>query len=1136
MRTDLTAAFIAAKNSATRKPRQLLVFQFPTAGNIYASDQQITLGGVTYLPLVENWGQLSDATGMDSDISAETRQMNITLWNGGSKPFSEYFLQEDPEDVEVLLYQWFDGLADADKLLLDRFVVQDPISFDEASRLLTLDLVSINMRYVGKCGATVTTALWPYALPEHVGQAIPLIIGDAGECNTLCVKTAPSATLFGSIIAKTQTIDCNEGLGEFSSAGYIQVEQEIIKYSSRVGKRFYVAQRGCSIVGIESSGRENHPDNAEVHQLITDHTYILGELPIASITGVKVDGYPAPASTYSVAIAGTYGKIFFKQKPYSYQFAASAQTLELFSFAAASNNTAWQPHYAYDQNKTSSCAMINELYPTLSLELQSSLSDINGMITTAYLEVHHWETNVYVNDYVEVWVEGIGVVGKLSKPNRADVFWLDAEVDLDHGHDHTTGDQHNHFHYDGRYSANASGHLHPLEGTATQIEGECDAALPGKIIPETNGTKSATLHYNFFNIPAGAVADGAFIRLRADLASVRVEIYYGSYSLGTWDCRTTGNLFIDTTFSRLNHDSYIRFVVYGSNVNGANILIREAGLTWNFDGTMQEAADFVSPYLAQNGVNQDTHNTNHPDDVYPLLTDNAAIEILSKKSPARTLVDRFDLSDFMLPSWSWFAGRQVQVRYVGTVNDVNVFIPWITFVVEFRKKERVYSDRITATVSGSTSKRPDQVLQTLLGKAGLPAAYIDTASFAAAGSWFTANAYTIDGVIEGNLSVAEAIKKVCRQTRCRLYWSGGKAKLAIRKQPADWTIAKYLDADNYQLRSIKANRQSVQDLVNRVELLYGINRTQEVKPYLIPVTGKGAVTVATQGQPYLSSLIKSDAASIAAHGVREQPDNFQFDLVRSYSMANSLADYYLATLAYPSTFYELNAYLEQTELEKEDIVALTSSGFHKIRKMPLRIKEVSRLFGSGKNRSINHLRIIAECLRYILLEKTTGDTVLALDSLIAVVGKLIDMADHVHVQDELVTAEGVRLSEEITIEETLDILWTILSGLEDTATVSEVLGGGMGVLLEDQVRAIEDLAVWRGIGFGSQDFGMFGFGGVKSWGESNPDELIFTELLSGSMGAGINDTVTVADMLAASTGYGSPGTISDGYANIPFGR
>lgn len=1125
MRTDLTAAFIAAKNSAERKPRQLLVFQFPTAGNVYVSDQEITLGGVTYRPLVESWGELRDASGSESDISAETRQVSLTLWNGGVKPFSEYFLQEDPENVEVLLYQWFVGLADADKALLDRFVVQDPIRFDEASRLLTLDLVSINMRYVGKCGYTVRTDWWPYALPEHVGQPIPMVIGDAGPCNTLCVRTARKVTLFGSIAKGSMTITCNESLAKWPASGILQIEEELIQYSSRslTGSVFYVAVRGYG--GTE---KESHPDGAEVYERITDHAYVIGELPIASVTDVKVDGHPAPAGTYSISLTSGFGRIIFNQKPYSYQFSPSAQSIDEFSFVTASDNTAWQPHYAYDQNKTSSSALINEAYRTLSIELPANfyLSELGmGLLTTAYLRIHHWETSTYLHDYVEVWVEGIGVVGRLARPSADDVFQLDAATDIDHPH----------------------GYYDPTPGTSDPGHPHIPNASLGY---SANGEPSTVLHARNSN---GAYSD-----------IVESVVWFNNLMPeGTGAMITLNAATMITGYGRVDYVELIpewggRIVLSGFGANGPMGAIAIAGGQWPRVAANQNywlkirtymymnngsvAVTYQAPVITYNYPTPATSSSltsvksyiADPGNVDQLLTDNRRLEIISKKSPSRTLVDRFDLSDFIDPSWSWFSGRKIQVRYVGTADDANVFIPFICFEIEYRKRERVYSDRVTATVSGNPSRRPDQVLQALLTKAGVPASYIDTASFSAAGDWYDANGYTVDGVIDGGSTVAEAIKNVCRQTRSRLYWSAGKAKLSVRHRPADWAIARHLSAEHYQQRSIQATRQSIQDLVNRIELFYKIDRVQDQTSLLVASPKGGEPS--TIGHPYQAVVRRDDAGSVAAHGVHESPDGFLFDLVRGSGMAESLADYYMSTLAYPSTVYEFNCYLEQFDLEKEDVLSLTSAGFHKIRKMPMRVKEVARLFGSGKNKTINHLRIIAECLRYVLLEQSAADSVQAIDSLTATVGRLIDMADQVHFFDYLSSAEAGTAEDTALIEDALEVIWAIVNELAETISVADDLSGGISMRVEDQAVVLEFLDIWRDIGFGSGDFGLVGFGGMRNWNESNPDELIFADQLGAAMGWHPDDEVPVLDVLLASTGYGSPGHMSDGFAYQPFGR
>jgi len=1107
MRSDLTTAFTLAKNAASRKPRQLMVFQFPVAGNVYVSDQEITLGGKTYLPLVEDWGRLEDAAGAEDEFSSEVRQMAVTLWNGGSRPFSEYFLQEDPENVEVLLYQWFAGLADADKLLLDRFVVQDPIRFDERSRLLTLDLVSVNMRYVGTCGPTVTTALWPDALPEHVGRAIPLVFGSAGECPTLCLKTPPWATLKGSIAKNSTTIECNESLARFPASGILQIEDEKIQYGSRSDKIFYVTARGYG-----GTVKESHPDNCEVFRYITDHTYTVGQAPIMSITDVKVAGHPAPAGTYWTNLSGSYPGIIFNQKPYFYQFAATAVTVEMYKFSVNYfMNTAYQPHWAFDENKTSSSAMITEGYPTLALQTDPDIGPDPGLVVTAYLVVHHWETNRYNNDYAEVWVEGIGVIGRLGRPSEDDVPELEAEVDIDHPHGSkdpgvgTSDPQHPH--NTGATAGRAA------NGTPADFSHGIGSSGSYGTVKETyvwfNGLEpealSSMISFNVSTVRSGSTAKIDFIEL--------ITEFGGTIVLDNFDPLTgaAGNITISGggwgyISNPQNYWVKVRTALY---VNNGNITVYYRTPVISYAARVKTVANNLT------GVNS---YVSQPGKVNDLATDNRTIEFLAKSTPSRTIVDRFDLSDHVSPSWSWFANREVQVRYKNVHSEsVKIFIPWITFEIEYRKREKVYSDEVTATVTGSYNNIPTQVIRTLLYTAGLPESMIDSETFNGCYSWFVANAYAIQGVIDGDLTVQEAIKKVCRQSRSRLFWSGGKAKMAIRRTSTEQTAVKELGPANYQLRSITATRRSVQDLVNRIELLYKIDRLAD-------------------GQQYLVSVVRQDPQSINLHGRRERPDDFLFDLVRNDAMAASLADYYVTVGAWPSTFYEFNAYLEQLELEKEDVIALTSGGFHKMRGMPMVLRSVNRAFGSGKSKTINHLRIVAECLRYVLLQQHIDDTVLVFDSLDVNIGKLGDLSENVLSSDELAVVATTVLAEDQLLEDVLEVVWRMAPQLEETAIVDDAVGTDLSCALADTVNVLDNLDGKFALGFGSGKFGLVPFGSVVDWYQSAIDESYVSDEYSGHMGIGRADEITVADELAASTGFGSPGTISDGFGNIPFGQ
>ena len=164
MRTDLTANLITAKNAASRSPRQLAVFHFTEAGDVYISDQALgAADGLSneYAALVEDWGGLADMAGGDpaDKFASEIRQLTMTIWNGGTAPFSDYFLKEDPENVLVDVYQWFAGLSESDKALIDTFVIQDPIEYGTRTRHIDMDVYEVVLEDDFKLSAAVVTTL-----------------------------------------------------------------------------------------------------------------------------------------------------------------------------------------------------------------------------------------------------------------------------------------------------------------------------------------------------------------------------------------------------------------------------------------------------------------------------------------------------------------------------------------------------------------------------------------------------------------------------------------------------------------------------------------------------------------------------------------------------------------------------------------------------------------------------------------------------------------------------------------------------------------------------------------------------------------------------------------------------------------
>lgn len=945
MRSDLTTGFIAAKDALFRRPRQLLVFKFPTAGPVYVSDQPLgAADGLAneYRALVESWGELQGTTGdATAADSGEISQMSLTLWNGGEQPFSDYFLGEYPENVEVELYQWFAGLAETDKALIDRFVVSDPIEFDEASRLLTLDLVSLPIRYDQPCGELLTRDVWPHADDTDIGRGIPVACGSPGRMPTLKARTVHTLHLKGSILANTMLLVVYENLDDlqFPTTGTVLIDEEQIRYSGRTASSLTVIERGYLTTAKE------HLDKREVIEVINDHTFVLCAGPVAAITEVQIDGFPAPSGSYTVRPDLNPARIVFSEKPWVKKFAEATRFLAMQFDGLAAANTAIDGAYAYDAEDLATAACIKTGNAVLAL-MQSTVNANRGEIVKAYLAVEHWASGTFEADYAEVYVSGVGTVGRLSRPNVADQITLDADVDIDHGHDHEIGGEHVHDFTPPSVSATSAAHNHTLSAAGATITDGGDVGLP---IVKTVYTTQVNQVFHHEALPVDQVA------------SKRLHVRFKQTGTGkVWVGPTTsesqayivwGNVDkeVDQWINMPISTQSTRYLcVAGGGVVGGNVTIKEMTLETTKIGTISAATASVSATSSGGAVKATgVTNVKDADDVKPLATANASVNINSQDNPSRSVVNLFDLTTQVNFDWAWFTDREIRITYVNAGDAKSVYILHAFFDIEYVPTEVVYSDQVTAEVTSVTDFiRPDMAVQALLTtRGGALSTDIDSASFSAVGAKFTALGYRLDGLIAAETTVRDAITSICRQARSRMFSSGGKLKLVLREgHPATKPAVRQLGADDMQLRSIKVARQPLREIANRVQLFFRRDWTAD--------------DTTTAG--YLASVTGEDAQSIVRFGLKTSADGYCFDLIREAAMATSVAEFYLQTDAWPSTFYTFLAYLDQFDLEKEDVLQVSSAGFNQMLDVPMVILAMDRIFGSGKNGAINLMRIIAE--------------------------------------------------------------------------------------------------------------------------------------------------------------------------------
>lgn len=1158
MRTDLTGDFETQMAAIGRAPRQLAVFHFPIAGDVYISDQAISLGGNTYSALVEDWGTLIDMAGGDpaNQEAGEIRQLSMTIWNGGDTPFSDYFLKEDPENVLVDVYQWLEGLTDSDKALIDTFVVQDPINFDEVSRLLRLDFVSLAMRYDNPIGDLLTADNWPNAKVQDIGKGIDLIVGSPGEVNTLVAKTAPTATLYGSILSGTMTVTVNEDLDDlgFSTSGTIQIGEEKMRYSSRTSSAFTIVQRGWTTTAAE------HLDRDEITEVISDYTFLAGKGPVSAVENVKVAGFPAPVGIYTAYPALNPARIVFSEKPYAVQYAKGSTFLEMQFDAVNAENTAWQPHLAYDAAAKASAAKINPSYPKLSLRQVTQMAD-RGEIVKAYLAVEHWESSAFLNDYAEVAISGIGVLGRLSRPNVADTIDIEAEADIDHGHAHAVGSEHTHAFADPVIGIQDPEHTHAATGLATVTNRYAyDSTVFGKLHgPYTPNQEGPSILAKVTGCPLSWDNLSITARVLGDSLRVVMFVYSGAGSyIGQATCVKGTHIYGFGDGSTPDGWVKVKFQTYGTGVMNASVYISEENFELEFitNGSIAPQATGVTPNIVVSGANEPIPSDKEIDDVDDLATDNVDVQFTVTDAATRSVVNLFDITDYVDFDWDWFTNKDVTVEYKGSNDAKDVYLLHAFFDVEYRKKEIVFSDDVTCEVTGliddgsgtytgtpnAVITRPDHVRKYILcHRGGLPVSYIGSTSFAAAGTRYAALGYYFDGVLDANLTLRDIEKKLARQCRSRWFWNAGLAKIALREKLADLAIDRYLTADDLRLKSISYQRQRAKDIINTITLFYGRDWT----------SGSGG------SADYKSSTADFNAESVESHGVCENRAGFLFDCVARSGMADDLLDFYLETHAYASTFYTLEGYLAQFDLEKEDCLAVTSAGFGKLRKARMVIRAADRIFGSGKLKSINRFRLIAECLRYILIEHSMADAVSAFDALAVSLGIDIDLHDLVHAVEELTQAFGWTASDTVTASEVLSIIAEFNPEFSESLTVAEVLSHKLDMTLSDDIVLLDTQEAWRTHGYGGGGYGEVGYGGYTIWRNRSPDELQAWDVLSFALtlhigyrsgatyGYGLTpygsgeygdypEKVKVSDQLHFSDGYGGPKF--GGYGQAPYGR
>jgi hypothetical protein len=1093
MRTGLPTDFLAQSGAAANRPVNLLVLKFAGAlGWVYLSDRDLgSEDGLSheYVGLVRDWGQISDlpVNVLDATGVAETRDMSITLWNGGAQPFSERFLEQDPENVEAELWQWFEGTPETSAVLIDRFTVADPIAYDEASRELRLDLVSISITVDCQVGQVIEAEDFPDAPAASIGQVVPTVFGLVPGVPCPCIE-APAECQLAASILRTERVVAVDDASKFPDSGVIQIDDERMLYLSRTAAAFNVAARGH-----QGTVKTDHLTGRTVAE-VRSYVFAASKGPVKGIDvdKVRVDGLK-PDNPPTISLGTDPATITFDGPPKATALAEGTSWVELQMDAVVDGGSAVNPELAFDDENANTAAELSRDHPLLQLKQTTANAD-RGAIRKATVMAEHYEDGQFAQDHVAVEVsdgQGWKLLGRLSKPHLEDQTTVTAEVDIVHAHSNNFQAEHTHTLTSPSNSLTDPGHTHNLgtsdvEYSAATIDTNQPTPFKkvwsdryGKEVWDISGGHATVT----FSLP-GTPPTGSW-RLQV---KYKGEFYVGWPGKVVWPGLDPtrplqlGTLYADGGYgsaerlpvlpncAALDAELTATFPLPGPEATIYLSCVQTLCISWNtwttLNGSIIEVKLICTPdsggveaattqvHLTQTSPGNNATVQPLTGQVDPLATDNVPLQNVQVSGPTRTTVDAFDLTGLVAGDWGWFTGREVRLSYLGPLDGLTCYVRHVWFEAEFAPREVKLASVVTADVEGIIDDaagsitgtprrqitRPDDVRRWLLVRqAGLDASRCD---FGRAGTRYNELGYHFDLALTEQMSLKDLERKLARQCRSRFYWDAGVARIAVRERDASVRPAKDVTADMILLDSMHAERGRVANLGNKISLFYR----------------KDLGSAESGSKGFLASVRGQNDASVAAHGEKERPDDFLFDAVRDDAMAADLRDFYLEHEGRISTFYTFDCFLDAFDLEKEDGVRL----YHPFDTLAGNIAVVwaaGRILGSGEGRQADLVRVQAELLPRKRLRLNLSDETRARDALSRHFLLTPHLAELAHTRDALrfdlalSKAEGVAALDDLSRLVNIDRLHSEALAAADALRADLSLSKAEAIRCEDVAEA-----------------------------------------------------------------------------------
>ena len=987
MRT-FTSGFTAAKNKKSHQPINLLKLSWPAIGDFPAktlnlADHALTIDGVNYLPLVDNWGSIA-GTGLDALLqNSGEEKAPVVLVNApvdfgeGLQRFSDLLFEYPPEAATGILYQWFEGegLAAADQTELLTARIVDPVGYDE--RFCSLHLL-VESAHHGRLmvGNTVTQSDYPDAPETVIGLTKPIVIGLVEDVPGMPVRRVYTTRLTSVALPGTNTLDVASTAG-FPATGSVVINDDTISYTGLAATQF----TGCN--GIN----EFHYAGDEVIESVSDHRYLLSDpaYPVSGINNVKVAGELADGAGYAIDLAN--GEVIFSSKPRKL-VSVDTRFLQAQFDAVASGNTALDALLATDPNNRTNFAKISQVNPKLRLQ-QTDDMGVLGQIQKVLIRVEHWAEEKIPNDALNVRVDGI-LVGALSKPAQEDGAATTGTTDIEHVHLDDLG-----------FPITDPQHEHQLPRFTEHLQKPVSNLLPEGI--NLNASNGRKFPIDFPSIPPGNIKS--------------IEYFVDHESYGTWSTTNpTLRNYLDVGssheifFNALTGAGSVYTTRVVDNINVTRVWIRT-------DATVSHALKRISNVTRtityEGAVNLPEEVETRDTGVFTakiggIIQHSSAppLDSVTEKS-TNTVVNFYDITNQVERDWAWFKDKIIEIEYNGALDGRTVYIIHTAFEIEYARRRLEATDAVTADVTGvkddgagtitgtpnAVIERPDHVFRwSILNLLGLTAAIVDDSSFNQAGTEFSnviSGGYKLAGVVQSKRLLDTLWRQWMKESRSHVYWdAAGKARLQFRP------INQSLVAVGNEVKALTENmvRLDPETGAGRIQL----QRTPSAGVVNHIELGYQRDWVADH---YRNLHVESDSDAISLFGKRERPEEFLFDWCRDSVMAQDLARFYLAELKAPQTLIECAVFLDQLELERGDFVTVShplvsgSSALHGI------VLPSTHTPGSGKAWRMDGLDLMIRLFPSEHLRELLGETAAVTDILSFVAAFELDLPESIAITD-----------------------------------------------------------------------------------------------------------------------------------------